>query len=668
MARDVFYRGIVETCYRIMGLQGTQLRLSGEDNIPRRGGAVLVYNHTGYLDFVFGGIAPRTQRRLVRYMSKSGIFRNPIVGWIMRAMGHISVDRIDGTASYHEAVRLAREGELVGIFPEGTISRSLEIKSMRSGAVRMAREAGVPIIPIVMFGSQRFWSKGGVRRLGREHFPLLVRVLDPWVPDEHGDPQEQTEELRQRMQTCLEGLWADYQREFGPFPKGEPWVPARFGGSAPTVEEAEEADKKIEEERHRVRRLSEDLSGLGEKVQELSRNVVSGAYNAYGQAREKLSSGGGEETPEESVENSQTSETSEASAELVAEEREEGAESSRLQTLLLWVKSSLDELAHEGGTGVKEGAERISAATEQLKKETTALYAQLAASSWEKYDGSRLEEALTKLAAQTRQILDRLPHRAKQRLDGLPELLCLDVEGTIADSSGCVSEMTKEIVQEYARRGVRIVLTTESAPIVALEAAAALDVEATIVAANGAVLCDTKNPDSSDCTEVDPLLVGEVRAALTRVGVAHSLELLMVGRTTCLVSITSPDVEPRELARRIGKVLKSKAVVTYTAEAVQVTAPGAEKGAAVGRLIPRLGVDPGSTMAIGDSASDEGLLRSVEVGVAMGTAPSDVMRSADWTAHSLEEEGAAEVLRSLLAEADAEEALRKAEERKEKEK
>lgn len=640
MARDVLYRGIVETCYRIMGLQGTRLRLSGEDNIPRRGGAVIVLNHTGYLDFVFGGIAPRSQRRLVRYMSKSGIFRNPVVGWVMRAMGHISVDRINGSESYREAVQRAREGELVGIFPEGTISRSLEIKSMRSGAVRIAREAEVPIIPIVMFGSQRFWSKGGSRKLGRERFPLLMRVLEPWFPDPNGDPQEQTAELRRQMQVCLEGLWADYQREFGPFPKGEPWVPARFGGSAPTVEEADLEDKKVEEERHRVRRLSEDLSGLGEKVQELSRNVVNGAYNAYGQAREKLASSGGENEPEANVENTS------------AQKREEGAESSRLSTLLLWVKSSLDELAHEGGTGVKEGTERITAATEQLKREATALYAQLAASSWEMYDGSRLEEALTRLAAQTRQILDRLPHRAKQRLHGLPQLLCLDVEGTIADESGTVSEATRDIVREYARRGVTIVLTTESAPVIALEVASKLGVPATIVAANGAVVCDTKNTDPEDIAEVDAQLIAAVRAALTKVGVAHSLELLTVKGTTCLVSISSPDAEPRELAHQLKKQLKGKAVVTYTSAAVQVTAPGVEKAAAIGRLIPQLKVDAGSTMAIGDSASDEGLLRSVEVGVAMGTAPSDVMRSADWTAQSLAEDGAAEVLRSLLAEAE----------------
>ncbi|QNQ91242.1 HAD hydrolase family protein [Corynebacterium poyangense] len=624
MPKDVLYRGIVESCYRIIGFQGTQLRVSGEGNIPAHGGAVLVLNHTGYLDFVFGGLAPRTKGRLVRYMSKSAIFRNPMVGWLMRSMGHISVDRIDGQDSFQKAVDYARRGELVGIFPEGTISRSFEIKPMRSGAVRIAQEAGVPIVPMVLFGSQRFWTKGHRRHLGRNHFPLLIRVLEPWTPDPQGDPQELTEQLRATMQECLNGLWADYQREFGDFPAGANWVPARFGGSAPTVEEAQRADKVVEDERHRVRRLSEDLSGLGDKVQELSRNVVSGAYNAYGQAREKLSS---------SVSSSDS-------------------EESRLSNLLLWVKSSLDELAQEGGTGVKEGAERISGATEQLRRDATALYAQLAASGWEKYDGSRLEEALTNLAAQTRQILDRLPHRPHQRLSGLPQVVCLDVAGTLCDDQGQISDASRDMVREFVEHGVRIVLTTESGIEEVRDAAGQLGVSALGVAANGAVRYDVDKAEVLETISVTPQLVAATRAALTRISAASSLRPLHDPKgQTLLLRVSSPDLEPRNLAEQLEQELDTQAVVTYTAEEVQVGAPGADKAAAVGRFIADLGFDAGATMAVGDSYSDAALLRAVEIGVAMGSAPSEVIRSADWTTADVAGDGVAEVLRSVFEDA-----------------
>ncbi len=125
------------------------------------GGAVLAINHTSYLDFMLGGIpAHYAGHRLVRFMAKDGIFRHPVAGPLMRGMKHIPVDRDAGSAAFRDAVAALKAGELVGVFPEATMSRSFEIKEIKNGAVRMARAADVPLIPMIIFGGQRILSYG----------------------------------------------------------------------------------------------------------------------------------------------------------------------------------------------------------------------------------------------------------------------------------------------------------------------------------------------------------------------------------------------------------------------------------------------------------------------------------------------------------------------------
>ena len=84
----------------------------------------------------------------------------------MRGMHHIPVDRGAGASSFRAAVQALKAGEIVGVFPEATISRAFELKDFKSGAVRMAQAADVPLIPMAIWGSQRVWTKGHPKRLG----------------------------------------------------------------------------------------------------------------------------------------------------------------------------------------------------------------------------------------------------------------------------------------------------------------------------------------------------------------------------------------------------------------------------------------------------------------------------------------------------------------------
>lgn len=242
---EPFYGTIIVFVRTLFHVQGLKITITGAENIPATGGAVMAINHTGYLDFMLAGLptAREYPRRKVRYMAKKEVFDHKIIGPAMRQMHHIPVDRSHGGASYAEAVRALKAGELIGVYPEATISRSFEIKDFKSGAARMAIEAGVPIIPHIVWGAQRIWTKGQPKKLFRPKVPVEVIVGKPIPPTL--PVAELTDLLRSRMQEML----LQAQSRYGPHPAGEFWVPHRLGGGAPTpaeasVIEAEEAARK----------------------------------------------------------------------------------------------------------------------------------------------------------------------------------------------------------------------------------------------------------------------------------------------------------------------------------------------------------------------------------------------------------------------------------------
>lgn len=235
---EPFYQKTITPLLKFMlKAQGHKLTVEGVENIPSNGPALLAFNHTGYFDFIFGGTVPHLAgKRLVRFMAKKEIFEVPVLGTLMMKMHHIPVDRSAGASSMDAAIDSLKDGQIVGIFPEATISRSFEIKDLKTGAVRIASQAGVPLIPVAIWGSQRVWTKDHPKNLGRSNTPVWVRVGEPIAPS--GDPVEATERLRTAMIELLDSVRKDYDAEYGPFEDGLYWRPASMGGSAPTLEQA----------------------------------------------------------------------------------------------------------------------------------------------------------------------------------------------------------------------------------------------------------------------------------------------------------------------------------------------------------------------------------------------------------------------------------------------
>jgi 1-acyl-sn-glycerol-3-phosphate acyltransferase len=239
--RDHVYPSVIRTVLTLFRAFGFRFDMRGVEHLPPSGGAVLASNHVSYFDFMFVGLTGwRRGKRLVRFMAKEAVFRHRVSGPLMRGMHHIPVDRAAGAAAYRHAVDALRRGELVGVFPESTISRSFVPRPLKSGAARMAQEAGVPLIPVVVWGGQRVWTTGR-RPVWKRRVPISIWVDEPMSRIAGETAAELTDRLAQRLRELVDEVLATYPVA----PEGDLWwLPAHVGGSAPTPAEAAAAEQK----------------------------------------------------------------------------------------------------------------------------------------------------------------------------------------------------------------------------------------------------------------------------------------------------------------------------------------------------------------------------------------------------------------------------------------
>jgi 1-acyl-sn-glycerol-3-phosphate acyltransferase len=221
--------------------------VTGAENLPSTGGAVLAVTHFGYMDFALTEwMVWHHNRRRIRFLAKKGAFDKPVVGWLLRGMRHISVDMKAGGEAYRQAIIALKAGELLGVFPEAGVNRSFTVRELKTGTVRMAAEAGVPILPIAVWGGHRLLTKGRKPSLAEaRNVPIRFAIGAPYFADATADVREQTAHLRASMQSLLDEAQAGYP-ENG---TGAWWQPAHLGGTAPTPEEA----AVVEAERQRRR-------------------------------------------------------------------------------------------------------------------------------------------------------------------------------------------------------------------------------------------------------------------------------------------------------------------------------------------------------------------------------------------------------------------------------
>jgi 1-acyl-sn-glycerol-3-phosphate acyltransferase len=233
----------------VVAMQGTKFTFHGLENIPPRGGAILAQNHTSYLDWLPPLFAVRERGRRMYFMIKAEMADVKAVNYVVKHARLIPVDRTMGHDAFEVAVRRLREGELIGMHPEATISRSFELREFKTGAARMALEAQVPIIPLIVWGAHRIWPKDHPKKVLRNKVPITVAAGRPLPPQ--GDAEQLNTALRQAMNALLYTVQEEY-----PHPQGEFWVPRRLGGSAPNRDDSRAL--RAAELRERARKYGHD--------------------------------------------------------------------------------------------------------------------------------------------------------------------------------------------------------------------------------------------------------------------------------------------------------------------------------------------------------------------------------------------------------------------------
>jgi putative phosphoserine phosphatase/1-acylglycerol-3-phosphate O-acyltransferase len=191
--------------------------IEGTEQIPSEGPAILCGNHRSYFDFAAVAMAIGKRGRPNRFLAKKELFDVPVFGDIFRALGGIRVDRGTGKASpLHEAAAALEAGQLVTIMPQGTIPRGRAffdpVLKGRSGAARLAKMTGAPIVPMGIWGTEQVWPRNA-------RVPNVLSVIDrPVVSVTVGAPFELDHvNLRtdtERIMAAIVDLLPDEAREW----------------------------------------------------------------------------------------------------------------------------------------------------------------------------------------------------------------------------------------------------------------------------------------------------------------------------------------------------------------------------------------------------------------------------------------------------------------------
>jgi 1-acyl-sn-glycerol-3-phosphate acyltransferase len=199
------------------------------EKIPATGGCLVVLNHISHVDPLIAAHIMWDHGRIPRYLAKSGLFKNKALGGYLKSAGMIPVERLSKNAvgAFDAAVAAVRAGELVVVYPEGTITRDPATWPMtgKSGAARIALETRCPVIPIGQWGAQAVLAPYGKRP---HLFPRSTITMKVGDPIDLGDlaAQEHTvavvAEATERIMDMITALVAEVRGEAAPAERFDP--------------------------------------------------------------------------------------------------------------------------------------------------------------------------------------------------------------------------------------------------------------------------------------------------------------------------------------------------------------------------------------------------------------------------------------------------------------
>ena len=177
------------------------LHVEGRENVPKEGAIIVAPNHKSYWDPPVIGVAFNT--RIIHYMAKEELFKNPLFGWLIRQFGTFPVKRgaVDRTA-IRQAVRELKAGNPLGIFPEGTRIRKEGLGRFHSGMASLALMTGTPVIPVAVIGSKDLPHKKG---------PLAVLIGKPIDVKKEKPSDEKVDALNELVKAEIQKMMDEYK-------------------------------------------------------------------------------------------------------------------------------------------------------------------------------------------------------------------------------------------------------------------------------------------------------------------------------------------------------------------------------------------------------------------------------------------------------------------------
>src|SRR5262245_51759056 len=172
----------------------------GVENVPESGAVIIAGNHPSYLDPLLVGLPIK---RTIRFMAWDALFKVPVLGQTIKAIGAFPVDirKGHGEAAFREATRVLQNGDALGIFPEGQRSEQAAMGELRTGVARLAIDTGAPIVPVTIGGATRAWPKWkllprSAKIIVRYHKPIQLSRQER---ESHRDNREFHQQVMRRV-------------------------------------------------------------------------------------------------------------------------------------------------------------------------------------------------------------------------------------------------------------------------------------------------------------------------------------------------------------------------------------------------------------------------------------------------------------------------------------
>jgi 1-acyl-sn-glycerol-3-phosphate acyltransferase len=200
MASRLFYSA-VKNLFKLFFTLYNRLEVMGFDNIPHGVPFIVASNHASYIDPpLIGGVLPVR----LRYLAKESLFRVPLIGFFVKALGSIPVKREDGQkagAVMKGMLTLLGNGDSILLFPEGSRSPDGRIKPLEAGVAFLSVKAGVPVLPVYIAGSFKALPRG---RCALRPSKLRLSISPPIYPDSGiANERERRDALLKSLETTL---------------------------------------------------------------------------------------------------------------------------------------------------------------------------------------------------------------------------------------------------------------------------------------------------------------------------------------------------------------------------------------------------------------------------------------------------------------------------------